>query len=244
MKKVIILSITLLTTISCHNTTEQVPTNEHFFNICLIIDGTDRIDKQQSIPDVDIDFVMDLAEKIQRKGGGIFWFTYISENSEKNPNAFLRVYNAPTCPKQERKKDYETPSEYAKKNDLIKAKFISDSITFEKGKAERFSKFRGNVQEILKMAYSDRVAKNKKGSDVHGAINLGIKLLQSYLHAPTSHLILVSDLIDNVGTELGAIPDDITVICVNQSFSRHKLDRIIQLELSSLEQLDYIFETQ
>ena len=212
------------------------------YNICLILDGTDRYHLQQAIPLLKADDVMDIAEKVQSCGAGTLWVTFISENSEKNGNAYLKILPEPKPPKLERKKEYETPAEYTNKTSAKIEQFKSDSVLFAESKSERFSKFRYDLQEILKTAYSDRIAKTKNGSDIHGAINLGVKLLKSNPNASTSYLILVSDLDDNVGKELGFVPDNISVICVNQSYSRHKLGSIINMELSSLEQLDFIFK--
>jgi len=246
MKNVVTTFVSaVLMTISCQNTPESIPAKEPvFYNICLILDGTDRLDKQQAIPTVDIDFVMLLAEKIQHYGEGTLWLSWIDDNSENNSNANLILSPAPVRSQLAPKKDYETRSEYSKRVNELNQKFIADSVEFERSRLERLSKFRGEALEVIKIAYSERVARNRRGSDINGAINLGGRLIQSNPNANVSvnHLILVSDLVDNVGKSIEVVLDNITITSVNQSFSKHSLGSVVQRELASLDQIDYIFK--
>ena len=242
-KLVSILALSaLVATTGCASSKEEKSLEKEpvFFNICLILDGTDRVDKQQAIPEIDFSFVMSLVDKIQRSGEGTLWLSWVDDNSENNTNAYLKIVSAPIQTQLEPKKDWEIRTEYNKKVKEANEQFKSDSIEFEKAKSERIFVFQKEVQEVIRIAYSDKVAKNRKGSDIHGAINLGVRLLKSvpYYNVSHNHLILVSDLVDNVGKELiSPIPDNITIISVNQSFSKHQLEGIIEKELASLEQI-------
>ena len=245
-KYIFFLALSALVTGCGYSRDERSPEKESAsYNICLIIDGTDRLDKQQSIPEVGIDFVMELAEKIQSSGEGTLWLSWVDDNSENNSNAYLKILSAPVRMVSDKKMDYETRIEYTKRVNMANEKFISDSIEFEKGKTARFSKFRDDVQSLLRLAYSEQVARNRKGSDINGAINLGIRLLNSIpkFDVCENHLILVSDLVDNVGKSIVPDTDNISITSVNRSFSKHNLGGLVTKELGSLDQIfEYIFQ--
>ena len=213
-------------------------------NICLVIDGTDRNQREQSIPEVDIEYLMNFVSKIQEKGIGTLYLTFIDDNADNNSHAYynLNFFSPPKPPYIEPKKDYETKSDYDKqKNDKLK-KYRYDSVLFENRKAEKLSVFQKKAQEIIDVAYSYGVANNRRGSDVNGAINAAIRLLRSNPNATVNYLILISDLVDNVKKPLKEIPDNVTIIMVNESVSNHQFgDRVT--ELANLEVLeDFLFK--
>ncbi|MDH6357802.1 hypothetical protein [Parabacteroides sp. PF5-9] len=208
------------------------------YSICLVLDGTDRRDRQQSIPEVDIQDVLNLAAKVQETGEGKLFLTFIDDNCANNGHSYLNIMQPLKSPRSTypKKKDYETQAEYNKEKDKIMSEFIADSIAFEKSRLERLSSFREKTQEIINEAYSDRVAKNSRGSDINGAISLGVKLLTTS-NASISYLILISDCVDNVKKPLVEIPDNIQIILINNSVSNHQLGDKIKMELSNLEQI-------
>ena len=88
------------------------------------------------------------------------------------------------------------------------------------------------------------MAKQKNGSDVNGAINQAIRVLQaSEDGSSTSYIILVSDGCDNVGKELQPIPDNTELIVVNTNVTKHQYGDLVSREFVNLQQaMKYIFK--
>jgi len=226
--------------------TEELVKNDKIYNICLILDGTDRKVREQSTPEVDIQYLMKFVSTIRELGGVTLFLSWIDDNSENNTHVYLKMthISPPQPPYIAPKKDYETLSEYNKSKNEKMSKYVADSVEFAKQKEEekgKISVFQKNAEKIIDLAYSDVVAATKRGSDIHGALNLGVKLLKSTHNASESYMILISDLIHNTGRSLKEIPDDVTLIMVNESVSDHQFgERVI--ELANLEMLIDFFK--
>jgi hypothetical protein len=236
MKRMVFFSVlaivltALLTGTSSNNVVKPVP---NIFSAIILLDGTDRLHGQSSTPSVDIEYLLNLVAKIQEKGKGELFLSFIDDDCANNGHAYLNILQAPKSPltNYPKKKDYVTQAEYNREKGEKTKAFVNDSIAF----ANRLSSFKRKAQEIIQAAYSDQVAKNSRGSDINGGINLGVKLL-SISKAPIAYLILVSDGVDNVGKPMVNIPDNIQILLVNHSVSPHQLK--LKAELGNLEQLE------
>lgn len=255
-KTIIFLAIGTMLLTGCSDTTsfkslfnkyllgkqDVVETKVANFEITLFVDGTDKIHRECAVPFVDVNFIADLVNKIQKNGQGRLWIGYIDNDNQNNRIAYLEINQAPHAIEITGKKRSETSSEYQERYNMETMRIKKDSSEFERSNSQKLSVFLKEVQEIIKIAYSDKVAKSKTGSDVIGAINSGTRLL-SIINNSTAkqYIILVSDGVDNVGKELHEVPDNLKVILVNNSGSKSQLKTKIT-ELDNLTRLeDFIF---
>jgi len=216
------------------------------YNIVLIADGTDLKHNQYATPEITVEYVLQFAEKIQQRGKGRLWLGYVDNSSENNKIAYLEIFHAPHPVKMAEKMRSETKVEYDRRLRTETERFVKDSIEFEKNKSQRLSIFLKEAQEILQMAYSDKVATAIVGSDVNGAINASNRILKTmYNDSATKNFIaLISDGVDNIKHSLNKVPDNIKVLLVNNSGSKNHLGiEIVELDnLSRME--EYIFSNK
>lgn len=225
---------------SCNSMTgaPQETLQNQRYNLCLILDGTDRLSLENGIPQISAEEMTEIAKVISEKGLGNLYLSYIDDNCDNNQIVlFDWDMEKPSAPSE--KKGYEMMSKYEEKeteysnsmkayNDRLKAainNFIHESAT------------------LREKAYSDFVAKQINGSDVNGAINQAVHLLQASLHgSEKSYIILVSDGCDNVGKELKELPPNMELLIVNTNVTRHQYDNIVSREFATLRQAsNYIF---
>ena len=221
----------------CSNVTTAPEEAERSFDIALIVDGTDVLSQQNGIPIVAPDSIVALANKLHHKGTGTLYVGYIDRDCDNN---HVVVFNwTMTKPLLAEKKVYQPNIEYnenRKKYEVAMYRFDSifsfDSITLY-----------NDCKDLLSKAYSDAVASDFAGSDIHGAINQACKLLQSNNSSSNSpsYIILVSDGVDNVGKILKPLPDDIQLLIVNTNSVKHQLQLDV-VEYATLNQaINHIF---
>lgn len=210
------------------------------YNICLILDGTDRLCEQAGVPIVTVSEMTSLADVLS-EGVGTLYVGYVDDNCDNN-NVVLFEWDQekPSAPSE--KKGYEMMSRYEEKE----TEYSDNKKTYDDRREAALNTFSQECATLKEMAYSDFVAKQKKGSDVNGAINQAIRLLQASLHgAEQSYIILVSDGCDNVGKKLKELPPNMELLIVNTNVSRHQYDGIVPKEFATLGQAsNYIFVNQ
>lgn len=204
-----------------------------YYNICLVLDGTDRLSKQNTVDMVSVAELIEMAQKISEEGLGTLYVTYVDSDCDNNSVCIYennQVRPADLAPK----KGYEMNSTYEKsKEDVVKSQHAYDCAS--KAALDDFAR---GCTAIVDAAYSDNVAMQKSGSDVNGAINKAVRLLQaSEQKAMESHVILVSDGCDNVGKELRTpLPSNTKLYFVNGNVSKHQYKDIVSKEFVSLSQ--------
>ncbi len=60
--------------------TQDVIQNDKQYNICFILDGTDRLTEENSVPELSSDEISNMALTITEKGKGFLYVTYIDKN--------------------------------------------------------------------------------------------------------------------------------------------------------------------
>ncbi len=244
MKKELLLTmaaamITMLH--SCSAVTDETLSEFHKtnrYNICLIIDGTDRLCNQNEVPCVSVVEMDSLASFICKEGIGTLYVSYVDKDCDNNKIAIFEKNDerpADIGPKP----SYVQVSKYNKE----KEQCLKDQDAYDKKQEEAINQFSVECDIIVSNAYSDSVAKQPKGSDVNGAINKAIRLLRASEQADgKSFIILVSDGCDNVGKQLHSLPHDIELLLVNSNVSKHHYEDIVSKEFVSLKQAHkYIF---
>lgn len=164
--------------------------NSEHYNICLIIDGTDRLSNQNGVPQVPVVDLENIAMKLSSCGNGTLYVSYVDNDCDNNQIAvFSHESQKPKDPGE--KKDYQTSDEY----NSIKKNFEEQTQAYNNNLNNAISQFSSDCSQITKLAYSDVVAKAKKGSDVNGAINQANRLLKaSNQDCPCAYIILISDV--------------------------------------------------
>lgn len=213
------------------------------YNIVLIADGTDLKHNQYAVPIMTKEYILQFVDKIQQKGKGRLWLGYIDSNSENNKIVYLEICQTPRSPETSSKKRSETEAEYNERAKKDAEQLEKKYSEFEEDKSKRLFSFTKEVQSILEVAYSDKVASAKIGSDVNGAINAGSRLLKTTPNSPTTknYIALVSDGVDNVKRSLNEVPDNVEILLINSSGSKNRLE-IGVVELDNLSRMEeYIF---
>ena len=181
----------------------------------------------------------DLAKSLASCGNGTLYVSYVDKDCDNNQVAvFSNELQKPEEPVK--KKDYQTLDEY----NSIKANYEDMKQAYSAHLENAVSLFAADCSRITKLAYSDIVAKTKKGSDVNGAINQANRLLKASLQdCQCAYIILVSDGCDNVGKELKSWPETTELLIVNTNVSKHHYSDLVSHEFVTLRQVsNYIFK--
>lgn len=207
-----------------------------FYNICLILDGTDRLAEQNGVPCISCNEITNIARTIAKNGVGCFYVTYVDNDCDNNRIAvFEWTANKPEIlankPLYMQVKEFEEITRASKERlDAYDTELENSILQFDK-----------EAQIICQSAYTDAIARQKNGSDVNGAINQAGRLL-SASERGSSHIILVSDGCDNVGKELLGLSSSSELILVNTNVSKHHYRDIVSKECVTLKQaINYIF---
>ena len=208
------------------------------YNICLVLDGTDRLTNENGVPQISSSEVVELAKMLANKGVGNLYLSYVDANCDNNKVAIFDWHKKRPI-ELEAKPGYMKMSEYKK----IEEKYQSDTLSYSSSLVDAIGMFSRDCERTCKIAYSDEVAKQKNGSDVNGAINQAIRLLRANeQQSDYSYIILVSDGCDNVGKELAFFPQSTQLLLINSNVAKHQYDDIVEREFVTLGQAsNYIF---
>lgn len=244
MKKyLLIIKVMIVMTIiqSCNlssKETQDVIQSDKQYNICLVLDGTDRLTEENSVPKPSVDEILSFAKAISEKGKGSLYVTYIDKDCDNNHIAIYEWMEDKPMNHGE-KPGYMKMADYQKqeKADNEQKEAYDCSLT------DALSKFSDECTTIIEAAYSDVVALQKKGSDVNGAINKANKLLRaSAQEGVSSCIILISDGCDNVGKDLNKLDTNTELIMVNSNVTKHQYQEYVSKEYVTLKQVyNYIF---
>jgi len=237
----IVMSVLLLLQ-SCGSVTDESVSADSeckYYNVCIILDGTDRLSQSNSVPRIEIDEIVKFARTISEKGKGSLYVGYVDKNCDNNSVAMFEW-------------NQDRPSEIGKKPDCMTVKEYEKQKHFSDSTADAYRSSidaaimnnRTEIASIQELAYSDFVAQQSRGSDVNGAINQAIRLLRaSYGDFEKSYIVLVSDGVDNVGKALNTLPDSIELLIVNANDSKHQYGDLVSKEFVTLTQaFNYIFK--
>lgn len=208
------------------------------YNICLVLDGTDRLTNENGVPQISSSEVVELAKTLAKNGVGSFYLSYVDANCDNNKVAIFDWHEKrPTEPGK--KPGYMKMSEYKEMTKTYK----TDSLSYSSSLVDAVGMFSRDCERICNIAYSDEVAKQKNGSDVNGAINQAIRLLRANeQQSDHSYIILVSDGCDNVGKELTFFPQSTELLIVNSNVAKHQYEDIVEREFVTLNQIsNHIF---
>lgn len=208
------------------------------YNICLVLDGTDRLTNENGVPQISSSEVVELAKMLANKGVGNLYLSYVDANCDNNKVAIFDWHKKRPI-EIGAKPGYMKMSEYKE----IEEKYQSDTLSYSYSLVDAIGMFSRDCERICNLAYSDEVAKQKNASDVNGAINQAIRLLRANeQQSDYSYIILVSDGCDNVGKELAFFPQSTQLLLVNSNVAKHQYDDIVEREFVTLSQAsNYIF---
>lgn len=208
------------------------------YNICLVLDGTDRLTNENGVPQISSSEVVELAKILANKGVGNLYLSYVDANCDNNKVAIFDWHKKRPI-ELGAKPGYMKISEYKE----IEEKYQSDTLSYSSSLVDAIGMFSRDCERIYNIAYSDEVAKQKNGSDVNGAINQAIRLLRANeQQSDYSYIILVSDGCDNVGKELAFFPQSTQLLLINSNVAKHQYDDIVEREFVTLGQAsNYIF---
>lgn len=207
------------------------------YNLCLLLDGTDRLSNQAGVPIVSSGEVVECAKMLANNGVGSFYLGYVDNNCDNNRVAVFEW-------------DMKKPTEIGRKpghvkvaeHDAMKSANEMEMAAYSEALNNALELFAKDCETICQSAYSDIVAKQKNGSDVTGAINQAIRLLKTNQEeSDFSSIILVSDGCDNVGKQLDDLQSS-KLFIVNSNVSKHQYADIVSKEFVTLRQsFNYIF---
>ena len=178
-------------------------------SVGIIIDGTDLKSQQSSIPVVTIDFLREFAEVFRQKASGSVFITYIDDDFRNNGDPVFTNFNY-SIPELVSKRGDETGKEF----NLRLTHYREDSAAVAQKMAADLQSFLNVASTLLEEAYSPRVYESKRGSDVFGGINCGIRNLNSTC-SKEKVLIVISDLDHNMpSSTLDKLPEDVRMYVV------------------------------
>lgn len=221
---------------SSHQEVQAIPS---VYNICLVLDGTDRLSEQNGVPCMAVEEILDLAGTLTQKGLGNLYVTYVDDNCDNNRVAVYEWSEMSPEP-------IGTKPSYIKSTDYEKqcAERQKEVDDYKARKEEALQAFTPGISFIVEAAYSDKVAHQRRCSDVNGAINQASRLLKATASEDNhSCIILVSDGCDNVGKGLSSLPIDTDLFLINSNVSKHQYGDLVTREFVTLHQaIKYIFK--
>lgn len=222
------------------NTSQSDSNTDKTFNICLVLDGTDIHSLQNGVPKVTGVEIDSLASKFTSAGLGSLYVTYIDTDCDNNP---VSVFEWKTVKPEEpgAKPGYMQMSEYHRNQSA----YAEAYARYRRIRTCMLNEFSLEVAKTIRLAYSDDVAKARRGSDVNGAINQAVKLLGASASAgnPEGIIILVSDGVDNVGKPINTLPPSVELLIVNTNVIKHQYSDLVFREFATLNQaINYIFK--
>ncbi|MBQ9587687.1 MAG: hypothetical protein IJR26_07510 [Bacteroidales bacterium] len=227
---------------SCGSVTDESVSADSeckYYNVCIILDGTDRLSQCNSVPRIGVDEIVKFARTISEKGKGALYVGYVDKNCDNNSVAMFEW-------SQDRPSGIGKKPDYMPVKEYEKQKRFSDSIAdaYRSSIETAVMNSRTEITSIHELAYSDFVAQQSRGSDVNGAINQAIRLLRASDGGfEKSYIVLVSDGADNVGKPLNTLPESIELLIVNANNSKHQYGSMVSKELVTLTQaFNYIFK--
>lgn len=237
MKKIKFLLIVsvLLAIVSCttSNPSDVIDSPIQRYNVVIVLDGTDRLQCENVVPVIGQAELDSISAKMLKLGIGTIYVTFVDNNSDNNQTAILD-FDQIEPEKLAPRPSYVPVSEYRKQYE----KYRNDSTAYENNKHIVLSSFKENCTAILEQAYSEKVATNKRGSDVFGAINQAYRLQKPNMSSADKNIIiLISDGVDNVGKELQPKPEGVELYLVNGTVSKHPLDEIVDQEYVTINQV-------
>lgn len=214
MKKILVTIIVAAMTaaISCNPISQDTASGhapKRDLSVGIIIDGTDLKSQQSSIPVVTTKFLREFTDVFQQKASGSVFVTYIDDDFRNNGEPVFANFNY-SIPEPVSKRGDETGEEF--KSRLTR--YREDSAAVAQKMATDFQSFVNEANAILEEAYSPRVFESKRGSDVFGGINCGIRNLESTC-SKEKVLIVISDLDHNMpSSTLDKLPEDVKMYVV------------------------------
>lgn len=222
----------------CQSTTVVQENTEHpCYNICVLLDGTDRLSQENSVPLISQEDILSLAERIAYQGTGSLYVSYIDENSRNNPLAVFEWWLLKPHPVAE-KREHIKQVEYDMEVEAYEKAMQKYSSELESA----LEKFSNDIRRLVMEAYSDEVASEKTGSDVYGAVNKAHRALLCNEKAQTAHIIMFSDCQDNVGNTLQDISPATELIVVNANYEDNGLSGLASRQFVIFDQvINYLF---
>ena len=96
MKKMMYLAImiAMMTVMSSCGSIESKQKNDepqtiNRYNICLVLDGTDRLTNENGVPQISSSEVVKLAKTLAKNGVGSFYLSYVDANCDNNKVAIF-----------------------------------------------------------------------------------------------------------------------------------------------------------
>lgn len=211
------------------------PEMSQCYNVAVLLDGTDRLANSNAISQVSPESLTAFAERLAASGTGSLFVSYVDRDSGNNAFALFEIW-------------HERPKEPGEKKEHVMQSVYDQQVkaheeaveAYESCLAETVERFSISCRKVVEAAYADEVASAKSGSDVNGAVNKAIRALAANEKSSRSHIILVSDCIDNVGKELAAMSESTELITVNTNPG--DFDGIVSKQYVTFEQAaDYLF---
>lgn len=238
----LILSVLVVSIVSCSTTGVYESNNTDpikRYNIVIVLDGTDRLAEENCVPILQPEDIMSIANMMTKNGIGTIYVSWVDDNSDNNQAAVLEYDLTAPNPIPQRP-NYVPVSKYNAQIEQYK----SDSVIWANAKTRIEDSFRLDCNRVITSAYTEKVAKTSKGSDVNGSLNQALRLLSpNAKDSDVNIILLISDGVDNVGKELAGKPEDIEILLVNGNATKHSYGEFIVNEFATLNQaINHIFK--
>lgn len=238
----LILSVLVVSIVSCSTTgvhESNNPVSAKRYNIVIILDGTDRLVEENCVPMLQAEDIMSIANNMTTNDIGTIYVSWVDDNSDNNQAAVME-YELTTPNPIPQRPNYVPVSKYNAQIEQYK----SDSVIWANEKRRIYDSFRTDCNRVIMSAYSEKVAKAGKGSDINGSLNQALRLLSpNAKKSDVNIILLISDGVDNGGKELAEKPENIQIILLNGNVAKHSYGDFIDNEFVTLNQaINHIFK--
>lgn len=242
LKFMLILSVLMASIVSCSTTgvpESNNPVPAKRYNIVIILDGTDRLAEENCVPLLQTEDIMSIANKMTTNDIGTIYVSWVDDNSDNNQAAVMEYELTAPYPIPKRP-NYMPVSKY---NTQIE-QYKSDSVIWANEKRRLYDSFRADCNRVITSAYSEKVAKTSKGSDINGSLNQALRLLSPNAQKSDVNIILlISDGVDNGGKDLAEKLENIEIMFLNGNVAKHSYRNYIDNEFATLNQaINHIFK--
>lgn len=189
----------------------------------VIADPTGSTYLDYAIPQVDTNFISQLADKIYQRGGGYIWLSNIDRNSKNNKVLYASI----TAPLIKNKKPERFSGETYNEYDKRVKKYMSDTRYFNQDSLKNYHGYLSKKREYLILCNDllnsiyIKGSPDNQWSDVIGSLNGAFYSLSTISDsAINKYVVAFSDLQQdtpnlNYKPTLNSIPADIKLLAVN-----------------------------
>lgn len=207
--------------------------------VFLIFDPSGSGSTAYSVPRLTAPYIGSVIDSIAAHGSGEVWLTYIDKNAQNNRVLHFEALAAKAAPAKARASG-ELKADYDKRMRQLAAVEKEQDASVQAFQAKK-NQFLTDCQAMIDEGYAPK-KRGEDYSDCIGSLNTALRSLETMPHDATHFrsVLFISDGVQSspkgfAPAKLGTLPDDMKIITVNHSGSKHNVVEGQTIEVDNLD---------